>query len=47
MRAAPWKSGPSGPRKPFESVTALAAVATICRAGAFFRKLFSRATENP
>ncbi|PYX74509.1 MAG: hypothetical protein DMG72_09840, partial [Acidobacteria bacterium] len=39
MRAAPWKSGPSGPRKP------LAGVATICRAGAFFRSLFSRAAK--
>jgi len=30
-----------------ESVTALAAVATICRAGAFFRSLLSRAVSAP
>src|SRR5208337_1600496 len=40
MYGSPWKSGPSGPRKPCEISVALAPVVVLPRQIAFFRSLF-------
>jgi len=46
MRAACGRAALQGRESRSESVTALAAVATICRAGAFFSSLFSHAMRR-
>ena len=45
MRASPWKSGPSGPRKLPECVRASAPVVAFPRPMEFFRSFFSRAIK--